>query len=83
MSRHPYTYAADFVRSLGPINSAGVVLSRSDAAHIHREIAKAIGMDEEQMAIKLSEAEQAKSEEDIQQQGQKLIRAMFPNLATS
>ena len=61
MSRHPYTHAADFVRALGPTNESGVVLSRADAALIRQGIAKAIGMPDEELAEKLSLAEQAKT----------------------
>lgn len=60
MSRHPYTHAADFVRLLGPSGREGIILSRSDASEIYRGIAKAIGMPEDEMANKLSLAEQDK-----------------------
>lgn len=76
MSRHPYTYAADFVRGLGPVSREGVVLSRSDASQIMEGIAKAIGMTHEELSIKLSEAEQHKTIEDTEQQMQRLICAL-------
>lgn len=76
MSRHPYTHAADFIRALGPVSSNGVVLSRSDASQIRQGIAKALGMDDEELAIKLSLAEQAKTEADREEDIQKLIAAM-------
>lgn len=50
MSRYPYTYAADFVRSF-----AGPNLSRSDASSIWRGIATALGLDEQYMAKKLAD----------------------------
>lgn len=77
MSRHPYTYAADFIRGLGPVNSSGVVLSRSDAAQIRQGIAAALGMDDEELAIKLSEAEQAKSDADNEKQASRLMAAIL------
>ncbi len=67
MSRHPYTYSADFIRSLGPVGANGLVLSRSDASQICQGIAAAIGMTHEELSIKLSEAEQAKTEADHEQ----------------
>lgn len=73
MSRHPYTHAADFIRALGPINAQGVVLSRSDASQIRQGIAKAIGMSDEELAEKLSLAEQAKTDEE---QDAQVARAM-------
>jgi len=76
MSRHPYTYADDFVRALGPVSRNGVVLSRADATQIIEGIAKAIGMSHEELATKLSYAEQNKSEEDSERQVQRLIRAL-------
>jgi len=76
MSRHPYTHAADFIRALGPVNSEGVVLSRSDASQIRQGIAKVIGMSDEELAIKLSEAEQAKTQADQDEAAMRLINAM-------
>ena len=56
MSRHPYTHASDMIRtcpgvSFGP---EGVKLTRADAVCIRKEIAKAIGMSDEELAEKLS-----------------------------
>ena len=76
----PYTHAADFIRALGPVSSNGVVLSRSDAAQIREGIAAAIGMTDEALAIKLSEAEQAKTSADIDAQVQRLMNAIRPGL---
>lgn len=75
MSRHPYTYACDFIRSLGPFGENGTVLSRSEASRIRQGIAKAIGMDDEELAIKLSEAEQAKTEADHKVHTDRMIQA--------
>lgn len=76
MSRHPYTYAADFIRALGPINENGLVLSRADASQIRSGIAKAIGMNDEELAIKLSEAEQSKTQEDTDAQVERVMRSI-------
>ena len=76
MSRHPYTNAADFIRALGPVNSEGAVLSRSDASQIRQGIAAAIGMTDETLAIKLSEAEQAKTASDQNAEAERLLKAM-------
>lgn len=59
MSRHPYTYAADFIRGLAGYNSDGTKLSRSDASTIRQGIADVLGMKDEELAIKLSERYQA------------------------
>ena len=75
MSRHPYTYSADFVRSLGPVNKSGVVLSRADASQIVQGIAKVLGMTHEDLSSMLSLAEQNKSDEDIQNQVERIMRA--------
>lgn len=75
MSRHPYTYSADFIRGLGPVNAGGVVLSRCDASLICSGIAAAIGMTHEELSIKLSEAEQAKAEADHQEAVARFIAA--------
>lgn len=76
MSRHPYTHAADFIRALGPIGPTGVVLSRSDASQIRRGIAAAIGIPDEELAEKLSLAEQAKTDADHAEQAERIIRAI-------
>lgn len=76
MSRHPYTHAADFIRALGPVHSGGVALSRSDASHIRQGIAAAIGMTDEELAIKLSEAEQAKTPLQVEAQVSRVMDAI-------
>lgn len=80
MSRHPYTYSADFVRALGPVSSGGLVLSRADASQIIQGIAKALNMTHEELAEKLSIAEQNKSCEDSDEQTQRLMRAIFSGI---
>lgn len=76
MSRHPYTHAADFIRALGPIGPSGVVLSRGDASGIRRGIAEVIGMDDHELAVKLSEAQQAKTETDHQKEHERFMREL-------
>jgi hypothetical protein len=76
MSRHPYTYAADYVRALGPVCKEGVVLSRSDAAKIVEGIAKVLGLDAEEVKTKLSLAEQNKSHEEVEAERRRLLIAM-------
>jgi hypothetical protein len=70
MSRHPYTFAADFIRAVAGYNEFGTKLSRYDASQIRQAIAKVIGMDDHELACKLSDAEQSKSEEDHERQAQ-------------
>lgn len=62
MSRHPYTYSCDLIRGFGPTGSSGVVLSRSDASQIRQGIANALGMDDEALAVALSNYYQANLE---------------------
>lgn len=54
-SRYPYTYAADYVRGLAGYNAGGTVLSRSDACQIRQGFAKALGMDDAELAQKLAD----------------------------
>jgi len=56
-SRYPYTYACDYIRRAGPVAQSGVVLSRSDASQIRRQIANALGMNDHELACKLADAE--------------------------
>ena len=56
-SRYPYTYACDYIRALGPVSSSGVVLSRSNASQIRSGIAEVLGIDDEELAKKLADAQ--------------------------
>ncbi|MCB4358462.1 hypothetical protein [Quatrionicoccus australiensis] len=52
--RYPYTYAADYVRGLAGYTEGGTKLSRSDASQVRQGIAKAIGVDDKELAEKLA-----------------------------
>lgn len=55
-SRYPWTYAVDLIRHFAGHDENGMNLgSRSDASHILHSIAKIIGEDEEEFAIKLAD----------------------------
>lgn len=54
-SRYPYTYACDLIRMIAGYSSDGSKLSRSDASHIYQKIAEILGMDAEDLAIKLAD----------------------------
>lgn len=62
--RYPYTYAADYIRSLAGYNKDGTKISRSDASHIRSSIAKIIGWDDEALAMKIAD-HYTKNEESI------------------
>ena len=49
MSRYPYTYAADLIRSF-----AGPNMSRSEAASVWHGIANVLGLDERETAEKFA-----------------------------
>lgn len=78
--RYPYTYAADFIRTYGPVSREGVVLSRSDASKIREAIAETIGMDDKELAAKLADAHLANVQDDEFQnrQTERLLQAMRP-----
>ena len=63
-TRYPYTYAADYIRSLAGYNENGTKISRSDASMIIHDIAKLLQMDGEHLAMKIADAELAKTDED-------------------
>jgi hypothetical protein len=75
MSRHPYTHSCDFIRALAGYDASGTKLSRADASVILQGIAKVIGMEYEQLAIQLSEAQQAKTDADFANEAQSFIAA--------
>lgn len=76
MSRHPYTHSCDFIRALAGHNQHGAILGRSEASQIRQGIAKAIGMTDEELAIKLSEAQQAKTEDELHAEAEQVLKAM-------
>lgn len=80
-SRYPYTYACDFIRAAGPVSSEGVVLSRSDASQIRQSIADALGMDDNELACKLADAQLVNEEnpEVLKRQTARLMAALGYN----
>ncbi len=76
MSRHPYTYADDYVRALAGYNASGTILSRAEASLVIEGIAKAIGMTHEELAVKLSEYYQRHQEEIAKESAAVFISVM-------
>ena len=76
--RYPYTYACDYIRAFGPVNSEGVVLSRADASQISEGVAQALGMDTEELACKLADAQLVRDADPViqEQQTHRLMRAL-------
>lgn len=54
-ARFPYTYSADYIRSLAGYGEGGTKISRADASQIRTGIAEVIGMDDAELACKLAE----------------------------
>jgi len=80
-SRYPYTYACDYIRMAGPVGPEGVVLSRSDASQIRQRIADALGMDDNELACKLADAQLVNEEnpEVLKEQTARLLAALGCN----
>lgn len=62
-TRFPYTYASDYIRSIAGYANGNAILSRSEASKIITGIAKAIGIDDIELAIKLAEYYQLNEDE--------------------
>ena len=77
-SRHPYTYACDYIRVFGGYGSGGVKLSRSDASQIRQAVAVAIGMDDALLAEKLADYYKA-NEQALSEQNAKRLLAELSN----
>lgn len=63
MSRHPYTFAADYIREivmeqLPDVPISTPKLSRAEASQIYGVIADVLDMTKEELVIKLSDAYQ-------------------------
>lgn len=54
-NRYPYTYSCDYIRGLAGYDEKGTILSRSEASMIRQGIAKALGIDDEELARKLAD----------------------------
>lgn len=56
-SRYPYTYAADYIRHIAGTVEGGfsTKISRADASRIRHEIASAIGVSDEEVALRLAD----------------------------
>ncbi len=54
-SRYPYTYACDYVRVLAGYGEGRTKLSRFDASQVRSGIAKAIGMADDELALRLAD----------------------------
>ena len=74
-TRYPYTYAADFVRGLAGYGEGGTKLSRSDSSQIRQGIAKALGMDDEELARKLADYYKANEEQISSESARQFLTA--------
>lgn len=74
-NRYPYTYACDFVRGLAGYGDGGTKLSRSDAATIRQGIARALDMDDEDLARKLADHYKAHEGEITNKMGCEFLAA--------
>jgi hypothetical protein len=77
-TRYPYTYSCDYIRRFGPVGSGGVVLSRGDASQIRKGIAKALNMDDHELACKLADAqlEHESDDEALQKDASRVLAAL-------
>jgi hypothetical protein len=82
MGRHPYTYAADLIRSWAGYNKFGTVLSRSSASQVIGGFAEVLGLTKEELSEKLSWYYQEHQQEISDNNIEKLKRE-FPNTAGS
>ena len=80
MSRHPYTYSADYIAHFGGYDKNGIQISRSQASQIRQGIAKALGIPDEELAEKLSTYYQENMDELSQEAAKQLLKAIGLNL---
>lgn len=81
-TRYPYTYAADYIRSIPELGRDGVKLSRSEAAQIRQAIAAAIGMPDVDLACKLADLENNKTEADHNKAAEKILAHILKRSVT-
>lgn len=75
-SRYPYTYASDYLRAFGGADSSGAKMSRSEASQIRGAVAKALGMDDAELAAKLADYYLANDAEVSEKSMRDLIAAL-------
>lgn len=54
-SRYPYTYSCDYIRTFAGCDTSGTKMSRAEATEVRHAIADAIGMDDKELAEKISD----------------------------
>lgn len=75
-SRYPYTYAADYLRAYSDCDSHGVRLSRSESSQIRQAVARAISMNDAELARKLADHYLANQSAIDEQSTRRLIAAI-------
>lgn len=75
-SRYPYTYACDYLRGFGGIDNSGVKMSRAEASEVRGSVAKAIGMDDKELAEKLADFYLANEKELSAHSARKFLEMM-------
>ena len=72
--RYPYTFCADFIRTLAGYNEGGTKISRSDASHIRSTISKILGLDDEMVAKAIADYYLENEEEISSKSSEELLR---------
>ena len=75
-NRYSYTYACDYIRAIAGYNKNGAKLSRADASKIRQGVAKALNMQDENLACTLADYYQKHSEE-IEDHNMKQMELIF------
>ena len=76
-SRHPYTYAADFVRSIAGYGESGTKLSRSDASAIRSKLCEILGLDDATVAKSLADYYLANKSEIEESGSRQMLNAIL------
>lgn len=76
MKNDIYTDSCDYIRSFGGIDKNGIKLSRSDASKIREGIAIALGLEDLELAEKLSQYYEI-HEEEINKESVKKLLSVF------
>lgn len=74
--RYPYTYCADFIRTLAGYDKGGTKISRADASHIRSTISNILGLDDKETAKKIADHYLENQDEITEKSSNQLLRAM-------
>jgi hypothetical protein len=74
--RYPFTYCADYIRTLAGYDEGGTKISRSDASNIRQTFCQILGLDDVETAKKIADYYLENQDKIAQKAADELLRAI-------